>query len=85
MANLHDISWGNRDTDNKKSQDTKRNLEQFRAITLIVWIFANAVYAFIMLLISNSGGLMYIVFLIGLVSVNIFGKIIVAIIHSCYH
>jgi cellulose synthase/poly-beta-1,6-N-acetylglucosamine synthase-like glycosyltransferase len=85
IANLHDISWGNRDTDPRKSQDTKKNLEQFRAITLIVWIFANAVYGFSILFISQSGKEIFIFALIALVSITILGKVFIAIIHSWYN
>ena len=55
MANLHDVSWGNRATDDKKGEETRKNLEQFRASYLIVWIFINAVYGYLIVYIERSG------------------------------
>lgn len=46
IANLHDVSWGNRATDVKKTEDTQRSLEQFRATYLIIWIGLNSVYGY---------------------------------------
>ena len=61
MANLHDISWGNREVgDQKKSEETRKNLEQFRALYLIVWIFLNAVYGYAIIYINRSGQKNYI-------------------------
>jgi len=54
MANLHDVSWGNRATDNKKDGATRKNLEQFRSLYLIVWIGVNAVYGYAIIYISTS-------------------------------
>jgi cellulose synthase/poly-beta-1,6-N-acetylglucosamine synthase-like glycosyltransferase len=54
MANLHDISWGNRATDNKKGEDTRKSLEQFRALYLIVWISLNAMYGYSIIYISDQ-------------------------------
>lgn len=46
MANLHDVSWGNRETDNKSAEETRKSLEQFRALYLIVWVALNALYGY---------------------------------------
>lgn len=54
MANLHDISWGNRATDDKKGEETRKNLEQFRATYLIVWIALNAVYGYAIIYLTTS-------------------------------
>jgi chitin synthase len=84
MANLHDISWGNRDTDSKKSMETKKNLEKFRALCLIVWIFLNAVYGYAIIYISRDSQRFYILVLTVLVSGTVIMKIVFAIIHFFY-
>lgn len=84
MANLHDISWGNRDTDSKKSQETRKNLEKFRALTLIVWIFFNAVYAYAIIYISRGSQKYYIMVMVVLVSGSVLMRIFVAIFHFFY-
>lgn len=63
MANLHDISWGNRVTDDKRGEETRKNLEQFRALYLIVWIFINAVYGYAIIYITREGQEFYILVL----------------------
>lgn len=60
MANLHDVSWGNRETDQKSAEDTRKNLEQFRALYLIVWVAINAVYGYGIIYITNTGQTYYI-------------------------
>jgi hypothetical protein len=84
MANLHDISWGNRDTDSKKSMETRKNLEKFRALCLIVWIFVNAVYGYGMIYISRASQRFYILVLTVLVSGTVLMKILFAVIHFYY-
>jgi cellulose synthase/poly-beta-1,6-N-acetylglucosamine synthase-like glycosyltransferase len=84
MANLHDISWGNRDTDSKKSIETRKNLEKFRALCLIVWIFVNAVYGYGIIYISRASQRFYILVLTILVSGTVLMKIGFAIIHFYY-
>lgn len=64
MANLHDISWGNRATDNKKGEETRKNLEQFRATYLIVWIALNAVYGYAIIYITRTAQEYYILALV---------------------
>jgi hypothetical protein len=54
MANLHDISWGNRATENKKGEETRKSLEQFRALYLIVWIAMNAIYGYAIIYIQSE-------------------------------
>uniref|UniRef100_A0A7S3JHX8 Uncharacterized protein n=1 Tax=Euplotes harpa TaxID=151035 RepID=A0A7S3JHX8_9SPIT len=87
MANLHDISWGNRETDQKKSEETKKNLEQFRALYFIIWLFANAFYGYAIIYISKTNQRYFILALTVLVSFTILGKILFAVIHTfcdCY-
>lgn len=84
MANLHDISWGNRDTDTKKSMETRKNLEKFRALCLIVWIFLNAVYGYGIIYISRDSQRYYILVLTILVSGTVLMKVSFAIIHFFY-
>ena len=84
MANLHDISWGNRDTDHKKDIETRKNLEQFRALYLIIWIFINAVYGYAIIYINRGDQRFFILALTILVSLTILAKIGVAIFHTFY-
>jgi len=84
MANLHDISWGNRDTDSKKSMETRKNLEKFRALCLIVWIFVNCLYGYAIIYISRDSQRFYILALGILVSGTVMTKIIFAFIHTFY-
>ena len=46
ISNLQDISWGNRKTDDYSKDDTRRNLEQFRVISLVIWMSINAAYGY---------------------------------------
>lgn len=41
IANLHDISWGNRETTDSKGEETKRNLEVFRAKSFLLFTLVN--------------------------------------------
>ena len=84
MANLHDVSWGNRATDDNKGETTKRNLEQFRALYLIVWIGLNAVYGYSIIYITNTGQKVYIMILTVLVSANVLLKLTAAMIYVLY-
>lgn len=63
MANLHDISWGNRATDDKKGESTRKSLEQFRALYLIVWLALNAIYGYAIIYITREGQTTYILIL----------------------
>jgi len=85
MANLHDISWGNRETNSQKSLDTKRNLEQFRALYLIVWIALNAIYGYTIIYITREGQRFYILILTIIVTSNVLIKLIFAITHFFFH
>ena len=86
MANLHDVSWGNREAgDQKKSKETKTNLEQFRALYLIVWIFLNAVYGYSIIYINRSEQKSYILALTILVSLTVLFKIGFTILFFIYH
>ena len=86
MANLHDISWGNREAgDQKKSEETRKNLEQFRALYLIVWIFLNAVYGYSIIYINRTGQKNYILALTILVSLTVLFKIGFTILFFIYH
>ena len=63
MANLHDVSWGNRATDEKKGEITRKNLEQFRALYLIVWVTINAIYGYAIIYISRESQRTFILIL----------------------
>lgn len=85
MANLHDVSWGNRATgDGKSAEETKKNLEQFRALYLIVWVAINSIYGYGIIYISSSGQSYYILVLACLVSVQVIVKLIAAILYFFY-
>jgi len=84
MANLHDISWGNRVTDNKKGEDTRKNLEQFRATYLIVWIALNAVYGYAIIYITRTAQEWYILGLVAVVSTQVIIKLIAAILYALF-
>lgn len=60
MANLHDVSWGNRATDDNKGEATKRALEQFRSLYLIVWIALNVVYGYTVIYFADQGNQYFI-------------------------
>ena len=66
MANLHDISWGNRPTTQttgteafsaniKKQQETADDYKTFRANFLFLWLCCNGAYFLVVLAIGNSG------------------------------
>lgn len=84
MANLHDISWGNRDTDSKKNEQTKKNLEKFRAVFVIVWIFINAIYAYAIIYISRDSQSFFILILTILVSGSVILKLVFAVVHFIF-
>jgi len=85
MANLHDISWGNRATsDNKKNEETRKNLEQFRAAYLIVWISLNAVYGYAIIYIQRTSQDFFILVLTVLVTGQVLIKLSAAIVNSIY-
>lgn len=83
IANLHDISWGNRDTGGNKNDETRKNLQQFRSTSLIVWLFMNIVYAFGMLYLVNEGSQMFLLVFVTMMSVTNIGKLIISILHKC--
>ena len=79
MANLHDISWGNRETDDSKGDETKKNLEVFRAKSVIVWILFNTVYGYLIILwASKGGGDEYLLIIVIVVSFTVILKVMVA-------
>jgi MFS family permease len=84
MANLHDVSWGNRATDDKNGEMTRRNLEQFRALYLMVWIAMNAVYGYAIIYITETGQTYYILALTIVVSGQVMIKLVAAIIYFFY-
>lgn len=63
MANLHDVSWGNRETDQKNAEETRKSLEQFRALYLIVWVALNSAYGYGIVYLSEGGETVYILIL----------------------
>jgi chitin synthase len=69
MANLHDVSWGNRESgDGKSAEETKKNLEQFRALYLIVWVALNSIYGYGIIYITSDGQTYYILILVIMVA-----------------
>lgn len=46
IANLHDISWGNRETDLRQQEKTQDNLLKFRVYTFIIWLSCNIIYGY---------------------------------------
>ena len=63
ISNLQDISWGNRATDDHSMDDTRKNLEQFRAISLVVWVSINAAYGYGTEYLTRNGSNYYILVL----------------------
>ena len=56
IANLHDISWGNRPKNadiSAKQQDHKDKFEIFRFNVLVWWLLANSIFAFCVVEIST--------------------------------
>lgn len=67
IANLHDVSWGNRETSEKKGgkvTNTETNLEQFRSIYLILWLFLNACYGYGITYITQTGQMWFMYILL---------------------
>ena len=88
IANLQDVSWGNRGSGvTHKHENTKRNLEQFRAGYLILWVFANWAYGYIIVyLTQNVGGSQkfFIYILSGVVVLAVLAKLICAIMYKIW-
>lgn len=55
IANLHDISWGNRETDSHQKDKTENNLLKFRVYTFIIWLSANIIYGYGILYMQTYG------------------------------
>mmetsp|Transcript_8982 Transcript_8982/g.8532 ORF Transcript_8982/g.8532 Transcript_8982/m.8532 type:complete len:166 (+) Transcript_8982:1257-1754(+) len=84
MANLHDVSWGNRATDDNKGEATKRALEQFRSLYLIVWIGLNVVYGYSIIYITDAGQTAFIFVLTFITAGSILVKLVAAVIYFFY-
>lgn len=80
VANLHDVSWGNRDSDDKNSEDTRKNLEIFRTSTLMIFLFINIVYAYFIVVSNMEGN--FITILAWVISINILMKIVISTLES---
>ena len=66
IANLHDVSWGNRPSNaglSKEEQDMKDDYEIFRSKVLLGWMFFNVGFGYIIIYLSRGGQNEYIVFL----------------------
>ena len=67
IANLHDISWGTRPSQNaglsKKQQDQKDRFEIFRSKVLILWLLFNAGFGYAIIYLSRRGQNNYILVL----------------------
>jgi len=84
MANLHDVSWGNRETDVKNAEETRKSLEQFRALYLIVWAALNIAYGYGIIYLTSDGESIYILVLTILISGNVLLKLAAAILYFMY-
>jgi hypothetical protein len=84
MANLHDVSWGNRATDENKGEQTKRALEQFRSLYLIVWVGVNAVYGYSVIYMTDKSQTIFILTLTVIVSSQVLIKLVAAVIYFFY-
>lgn len=85
MANLHDISWGNRASSNTNKEKTLKDLEQFRSSYLIIWLAINVFYGYGMIYLNESGQTYYILVLTAFTTLTIVLKIIGCILLSwCY-
>jgi len=84
MANLHDVSWGNRETDETNAEATKRALEQFRALYLIVWIAANVAYGYTIIYITDTNQTFFVLILTVFVSGQVLIKLVSAVIYFFY-
>lgn len=74
IANLHDVSWGTRAIGQDKQDDTQKNLEQFRATNLILWLFVNAVFGYGTLYLQTSGQTYFLIVFSLLVTLTLFSK-----------
>lgn len=82
MANLHDISWGNRASSNTNKEKTLKDLEQFRSSYLIIWLAINVFYGYGMIYLNESGQTYYILVLTAFTTLTIVLKIIGCILLS---
>lgn len=55
MCNLHDVSWGNREGGGAADK-MKVKMEAFRAYWFVVYILANCLYAYVVIVYSTSYG-----------------------------
>ena len=86
VANLHDISWGNRPSKNEglsgEQQDQKDRFEIFRSKVLILWLLFNAAFAYIVIYISRKGQNNYILLFAVFVATVLWLRIIFAFCNS---
>ena len=75
IANLHDVSWGTRAISQDKQNDTQKNLEQFRATNLILWLFVNAVFGYGTLYLQTSGQTTFLIIFSLMVTITLFSKL----------
>lgn len=54
IANLHDISWGNREGGDAQGEQKKVKLDSFRAWWFVIWLLANGVYAYVIVLFTQT-------------------------------
>ena len=47
IANIHDVSWGNRPTNSRSDDRQESTYESQRVIWLIIWILTNAIFSVI--------------------------------------
>mmetsp|Transcript_1704 Transcript_1704/g.2130 ORF Transcript_1704/g.2130 Transcript_1704/m.2130 type:complete len:118 (-) Transcript_1704:242-595(-) len=82
IANLHDISWGNRATNSEKGDETQKSLEQFRAGNLILWLSANLLYSYLTIYLQTTGQTTFLLVVGGLLTFNMLYRIVTAVIFT---
>jgi len=82
IANLHDISWGNRETDDSKGDKTKQNLEVFRAKSFLLFTLVNICYGYGMVFVDSDAHTIYLLSLMVLVTFTVVFKVVLATIYT---
>jgi len=54
MINLHDVSWGNREGGGVTENDALNKLKSFRAWWFCVYICANTIYAYLIIVFTTG-------------------------------
>ena len=84
IANLHDISWGNRPKNagiSAKEQDHKDKFEIFRFKVLFWWLLANIAFAYCVIQISSTGQHGFILVFSGFVAAVLWLRLLFALLN----